>query len=424
MTAKAFCCALACGLVAWGAVKADDLFQPGLMLAQAPPEPRPATLPDQMAAAPGRIPPPLEEGEAPEPTNPHMLGDFPGIFALLGFSVPATRTISTTQAVTQTTFVNVTVQTDRGPVTVRVPVTTTVQVPVQQQRTVEAPVAVRAPFPYHADFKVAENESPRPEDRVFFNYNYYSNVTGPSTIYSVPHLETITTTINGNAATVSTLTPGVVERIDIHREVVGFEKTFLGGDASIEFRAPVVEQAGADAIDQSDFGDVTVVLKYAFLNDRAAGNALSAGLAVTVPTGPGIPLPDGGKLHSTLLQPWGGYLWNFDRFYVEGFTSLVVPTDSRDVTLLCNDVSVGYQLYRAGGRLISAVVPSIEAHVTTPLNNRDANSLLTVPDAVVLTAGSHFDIYNSAELSIGVATTVTGPRIFDVEALVQLNYRF
>src|SRR5262249_51324173 len=133
MSAKAFCCALACGLLAWGAAKADDLFQPGLMLAQAPGEPRA----DQMAAAPARTPPPLEEGEAPEATTPHMLGDFPGIFELLFFSVPATQTISTTQLVTRTVLVTIPGSKDQ-----QVPVQVTVQVPVQQQRIVEVPVAV------------------------------------------------------------------------------------------------------------------------------------------------------------------------------------------------------------------------------------------------------------------------------------------
>jgi hypothetical protein len=47
-----------------------------------------------------------------------------------------------------------------------------------------------------------------------------------------------------------------------------------------------------------------------------------------------------------------------------------------------------------------------------------------VPDLVVLTAGSHFDLFQRARLTLGVATPVTGPRVFDVEALVQFNWRF
>jgi hypothetical protein len=430
MTGKLYRRALSGLLLAWGGAAAADFAAPPTASAlpvqfAPPPSGQPAQPAPRPAAAEPAPQPPTEEGEAPAGANPHMMGDFPTLFVLRTFNVPALRTISTTQTVTQTSLVTVIVIRDGQRFPVQVPVTTTSQVPVQLQGALTVPVAVRVPFPFEGDFKVAENESPRPQDRVFFNYNFYGHVAGPNTSAAVTSLNTVTTTLGGNPAVITTLTPGVpAPRFDLHREVVGFEKTFLGGDASVELRAPVLEQEGADAIDGSNFGDLTVVTKYAFLNDRATGDVLSAGLAVTLPTGPGVPLP-GGKLHSTLLQPWGGYVWNVDRFYVHGFTSLVVPTDSRDVTLLFNDVGAGYRLYQAGGdRLISAVVPTLEVHVTTPLNHGDTTSLVTVPDLVVLTAGSHFDIYRSSTLSVGVATPLTGPRVFDVEALVQFNWRF
>lgn len=55
--------------------------------------------------------------------------------------------------------------------------------------------------------KIAENESPLPQDRVFLTYNYYSEVLDS----------------------------------DFHRETLGFEKTFLGGEASIGLRVPAFE---------------------------------------------------------------------------------------------------------------------------------------------------------------------------------------
>ena len=39
-------------------------------------------------------------------------------------------------------------------------------------------------------------------------------------------------------------------------------------------------------------------------------------------------------------------LWHFGDFYVQGFTALDIPTDSRDVTLWYNDVGLGYFLYQ------------------------------------------------------------------------------
>jgi len=38
-------------------------------------------------------------------------------------------------------------------------------------------IAVLAPVPNHAAYKITEEESPRPTDRVYFNYNFYNDVT-------------------------------------------------------------------------------------------------------------------------------------------------------------------------------------------------------------------------------------------------------
>src|SRR5262249_29857955 len=55
-------------------------------------------------------------------------------------------------------------------------------------------------------FKIADNESPRPQDRVFVNYNYFDRILGTS--------------------------------VDLNRETLGFEKTFLDGNASVGMRVP------------------------------------------------------------------------------------------------------------------------------------------------------------------------------------------
>src|SRR5262249_14126916 len=60
--------------------------------------------------------------------------------------------------------------------------------------------------------KIADNESPRPVDRIFLTYNFYDNLN----------------TFGGRD-------------FDVHREVFGFEKTFLGGDASFGLRVPVLQ---------------------------------------------------------------------------------------------------------------------------------------------------------------------------------------
>jgi hypothetical protein len=106
---------------------------------------------------------------------------------------------------------------------------------------------------FRGAFKIAENESPRPQDRVFVTYNYYRDV-------------------------------GSVE--DVHRETIGFEKALLGGRASVGLRLPFFQVRGNDAGQGTDVGDLSVVLKYALLDDSATGSAVSAGLVITAPTGP------------------------------------------------------------------------------------------------------------------------------------------
>ena len=67
----------------------------------------------------------------------------------------------------------------------------------------------------------------------------------------------------------------------------------------------------------------------------------------------------------------------------------------------------------------------LETHVTTPLNHReDLVGPLFVPDLVVITGGVHFGLGRHSTLSFGVATPVSGPRLFNVEAFAQFNRRF
>jgi hypothetical protein len=105
-----------------------------------------------------------------------------------------------------------------------------------------------------------------------------------------------------------------------------------------------------------------------------------------------------------------------------GFTSLVIPTDSRDVTLLFTDVGAGILVYKSPDG--AWVAPTAEIHVTTPLNHRNGNGVLTVPDLVVLTQGVQCGLANGTSIAVGVAVPISGPRPFDWEALVQVNFRY
>src|SRR5262249_20066000 len=143
--------------------------------------------------------------------------------------------------------------------------------------------------------------------------------------------------------------------LNLHREVIGFEKTFFDGNASFGMRLPFLQLQDGSG-DLSRVGDLSFILKWALLNDRATGNVFSLGMVVTAPTGDPFFAVNGNTIHPTILQPYLGYIFNFGNFYVHGFSSVVVPTDSQDVTLLLNDIGVGYWIYRdPQGRMLNGL---------------------------------------------------------------------
>jgi hypothetical protein len=262
------------------------------------------------------------------------------------------------------------------------------------------PVQVRVPVASRGAFKIADNENARPADRVYFGYNFYSDV---------------------NRRINSPLVPNA----DVHRETLGFEKAFLDGGASFGLRLPYNQLSGDTAFEDAHIGDLSAIVKYAFVNDRRTGNVLSGGLVVTAPTGEDFPIAGQSPLHSTILQPFLGYVYNFDNFYLQGFSSLAVPTDARDVTFFFNDVAFGYWLVRNDGRDgRTGIVPTLELHVNTPLNHRGA---LVTPigfsDQVNVTGGVHF-LLPRVIIGAAVGTPLVGPKPYDVEAICTLNYRF
>jgi hypothetical protein len=337
------------------------------------------------------------DGEAPAGSFSRMMGDWVGAYFADQFVRLPGSTVTNTVVV---------VREPQG--TNRTRVVTTV-----------APTTVtraRVPVMTRGGFKVAENERVVPEDRAFLTYNFYRDVTGPPIPPSAPRLAVV-----GDTPSLSQtfVTPN---SWDVHRAVLGFETTVFDGTASFGVRAPFYNVQGDGSLAGSDFGDLSFVLKGLVYSDEAT--AASVGLVVTAPTGPAIPTVEG-DIRSTLFQPWVGAVVSSGDFFAMGFSSVVIPTDSRDVTLLFNDVGVGLLAYRGGpGDPVAWVAPVAELHVTTPLNNRSRSDVITVPDLVVLTQGVQVGIADGSSVAVGVAVPVSGPRPFDWEALVQINVRY
>src|SRR5262249_22609436 len=187
-----------------------------------------------------------------------------------------------------------------------------------QQRIIDIPTTVqtqvRVPILVRGGYKIAENASPAPLDRVFFTYNYYNNVHGPGG--AAPSSVNQTFLVNGALFTAAVPVPGVPgPRGDLHRETFGFEKTFFDGNTSLGVAVPFFQGIGDNLFDASAFGDVTLYFKYAPFFDRERGNVFSLGMAVTLPTGPNIPLQNG-DFHPTILQPYFGYMFTADRLFL------------------------------------------------------------------------------------------------------------
>jgi hypothetical protein len=132
-------------------------------------------------------------------------------------------------------------------------------------------------------FKIAEGESPRPVDRVFFKYNYYNNV--DKNRWADP--------------------TEPIHNVHLNLYTFGMERTFLDGNASVGLRVPFYTLngeakdlrigpdpatgaigliPGGPALDETDFGNIMAIAKLVLWEDRPSGSLLSGGAVVSIPT--------------------------------------------------------------------------------------------------------------------------------------------
>lgn len=398
------------------------------MAGQTPQAPYPSTTePGAPPAEPGVTPGAEGAPTTPTPTAPPSLTPSPTDGAgLEGLNLPTAPSAGLGEAIGQAGGFFPNVIGDQGPFLQHRPfrIAQTAQVPpIPEPGRPPVPPTPNQPveggqalFPSARGFKIAENQSPRPVDRFYFTFNFFDGVN---------------TSINRSL--------GIpLSNIKAYREIFGFEKTFLDGRASAQLRLPLNQiNAQGPFVDlgfggfSSSAGDLGVVLKYALYDDPRTGRFLSTGLLVNTPTGP---TNFGGarylrSVHVATLQPFIGYILPYGRFYLQGFSSIDVPVDSSDVTILYNDLSMGYFLYQTDepGRLLRAFVPTFEAHINTPLNHRDyLNPFDPVgtPDVVNLTFAGNAFLGRRSLLTVGLVEPVTGPRPFNYEFLIQFNLFF
>ncbi|MFO0970408.1 MAG: hypothetical protein U0793_33085 [Gemmataceae bacterium] len=351
---------------------------------------------------------------------PHMIGDL--------FAFCVRQNLAVTRLTTVVTTTKTTVEDSELEIFKQSQTTTTTTTPLVDT------VPVCNPYAFRLGYKIGDNASPLPLDRVYFTGAYLrtpftpgfslpASATGPTTTTTVKiDITTVTTT----EVTTSSSTTGATvlgRRLTGNAEIFGFEKTFFDGYASLGVRLPIFQIHGDDGIGSDGIGDVSVLLKGIILGSPDGDYVLSSGLMVTAPAGGRIVTPLG-DLNSTLLQPFVGGLWARGSFYAQFFTSTIVPTDSRDVALLVNSVGAGWVFSRPQATLVTWLAPTAEVHATTRLNHRGADEVIDVPDLINITGGLHIGIGRGAILTFGATTPVSGPRPFDIGAIAQLNWRF
>jgi hypothetical protein len=302
----------------------------------------------------------------------------------------------------------------------------------------------RAPLPGNTvpRFKMADNTSPLPQDRVYFDYSFYGNVQ-----ISDPGIG-----VNGFAP--------------------GFEKTFFDGRMSIELRAPMAATLDHNIFfDNStrtsvgELGDLGIAMKLLLVqNERFA---LSGGLAMTVPTGPDERFftnhqdPDIDiliKSESVHLMPFFGLQWTpndrwFSITYLQfdvdangnavsvdnGEISLTPLGRYREPTFMYLDTALGCWLYRSDcpHNYLTGLAPVVEAHVNqslerSPILSSNGNQVggdvngnpinnITIVD---LTVGLHAELCGKTTMTAGYCLPVTGDRQFDGQFLFYVNRRF
>jgi hypothetical protein len=285
--------------------------------------------------------------------------------------------------------------------------------------------------PYIRSYKMADNQSPFPQDRIFSSFNYYNDV---------------------NAAT-NRRFGSPVSGIQIYRYLLGFEKTFLDGYASIGV-LDTINNLSSDSRTpglggtSTAMGDLNIFVKGILWNNlqqnpsvapdatsvrpyQSQGGLLSGGLCIGMPTGPGsfAGAPFSVAFRNTALQPFLAYYWGRGRFFMQGFEAISVPLDRRDVVMLYNDTAIGYYVYRSKDphSWVTSIAPTFEVNVNVPLTHRDVFDItdpVGTADVVDLTYGISTLFGRRSLLTLGLITPVTGPRPFNLEAAAYMTYFF
>ena len=187
-------------------------------------------------------------------------------------------------------------------------------VPADSPTAAPEPEAGHGARPFGPWLKVSENQFPRPQDRLFFTFDYFKNVNGALNLKL----------------------RRAVSDILVYRYIFGFEKTFDNGNASIGVRlpldqltanteSPLVSSRSAARAPPCD--DMNIFSKFILRQNQQTGSLISVGLAITPTTGGGDFA--GAKyiqyINTTEIQPFVAYIWNPRELLHPGVLGIRIP---------------------------------------------------------------------------------------------------
>lgn len=302
------------------------------------------------------------------------------------------------------------------------------------------PVTVTVPTPNAGDIigrvRLQDNNSPIPQNRFFFDYNFFHNVPYTST------------------------------GVDVNRFTPGVERTFWDNMASFEIRVPMGISLSSNFttdlppdVSHSEFGNIAIASKFLLLATEEC--AFTAGCGVSLPTADDLDvgMSDGTDLlsiqnDSVHLLPYLAFLYvpQYSNCFLQSFLTFDYDTNGAPVYANVNgtglehigrwndqhlatlSVSGGAWVYENAYRNspLSRVALTGEVHYTETLNDADSvvSSGFIVGDPtynlslVNATFGTHIVSYDTT-FTFGYTVPLTSSdRVFDGEFRFMLNRPF
>jgi hypothetical protein len=281
---------------------------------------------------------------------------------------------------------------------------------------------------------VAQNNSPIPRNRVFFDFRFFNQAR--------PNFG------------------------DVYWYTAGLEKTFNRQQGSIEARLPFARTLDNEVFEgdaasfSTEFGNVNFTLKHILWgNERWL---LSGGTGVSLPTGADtrVFLADGTEVlvidnDAVHLQPFVAALWlPEEHFFVESFVSADIDTrgnnvrgnvlggrlpsigEYRSASVLMADLAAGYWIYtnpsfRAAMQGL-AVIGELSYQTSLESTDSVSGNGLTIAgssasvDMLSTVLGLHAYLFNQVALSGGVGLPLTSgdKKEYDLSAIFMANWHF